>query len=198
RPGRRARVLARLVAVAVPVGAAGRGRVAVPVVAGPAGRGHRDVLVVDGQRGLDAGVTDGQLAKPGQLLEAAVEDAALVESGTAVAEAVADGGVGVDSLGQPDEVARPVRAGGGNRPVLDVALVVVRGGLVEAGPCGVTVARGDRRGGGQPGDLGGDRGRRVAGLLFPALHAVRGPVGDQEVRGRADVLLPQRGVAAEP
>src|SRR6185437_16027993 len=120
RPGRRARVLAWLVAVAVPVGAAGRGRVAVPVVAGPAGRGHRDVLVVDGQRGLDAGVADGQLAKPGQLLEAAVEDAALVESGTAVAEAVADGGVGVAGLGQPDEVARPVRSGGGNRPVLDV------------------------------------------------------------------------------
>src|SRR6202042_1816161 len=75
---------------------------------------------------------------------------------------------------------------------------VVGSGLVELGPRRVAVAGGDRRGGGQPGDLGRDGGRRVAGLLFPALHAVRRPVGDQEVSGRADVVLPQLVVTAEP
>ena len=174
------------------------GVVAVPVVPGPARRGHRDLLVEHAQRGLDVGVADRELAQPDQLLEPAVDDGALVQGGTAVAEVVADRRVRVTGLGQPDEVARGVRTGGGHRPGLDVPLEVVGGGLVEPGPGGVTVAGGNGRRGGQPGDLGRDRGRRVAGLLLPALDAVGRAVGDQEVRGRLDVALPQGGVTAEP
>ena len=91
-------VLAWLVAVAVPVGAAGGGGVPVAVVAGPARRGHRDLLVEHGQRCLHVGVGDRKLAEPDQFLEAAVDYGALVHGGTAVAEAVADRRVRVTGL----------------------------------------------------------------------------------------------------
>ena len=193
-----ARGLARLEAVAVAVGAALSGVVAVSVVAGPAGSLYRDLLVEDVEGGLDVGVADGQLTQARQFLEAAVDDRALVHGGPAVAEAVGDRGVRVAGLGHPDEVARAVGAGGGHRPGLDHALEVVGGGLVQLGPGRVAVCFCDHGGRGQPGDLGGDGGRRIAGLLFPALDAERRPVGDQEVRGRADVVLVEGFIAAQP
>ena len=49
----------------------------------------------------------------------------------------------------------------------------------------------------QPGDLGGDRRGRVAGVLLPALHAVVGPVIDDEVRRRADVVVVEGDVPGE-
>src|SRR2546429_8276984 len=116
---------------------------------------------------------------------------ALVQGGAAVAEVVADGRVPVAGLGQPDEVARGVRAGGGHRPGLDAPLEVVGSGLVEPGAGGVAMAGSDGRRGGQPGDLGRDGGRGVTRLLLPALHAVRRPVRHQEVRSPLDMVLPQ-------
>ncbi len=201
RPGgtlRRAGSLARLVTIPVPIGAALGRRGAVPVIAGAAWCGHRDLLVQNAEGGLHVRVADRQLAEPDQLLEPAVDHGALVHGGAAVAEAVGDGGVRVAGLGQPDEVARRVGPAGGDRPGLDVALEVVRGRLVDLRPGEVAVLRGDGRGGGQPGDLGGDRGRGVAGLLLPPLHPERRPVRHQEVRGRPDVVLPQLGVPAQP
>ncbi len=74
-------------AVAVPVLAAGRGG-AVAVVAGAGRRGRAELLVEHRQRVLHVGVVRGQLAEPDQLLEAAVDDGALVDVDAAVAEAV--------------------------------------------------------------------------------------------------------------
>ncbi len=93
--------------------------------------------------------------------------------------------------------ARRVRPGRGHVPGLDAALEVVGGRLVEPGPGLVAVLGGDGGRRGQPGDLGRDGRGRVAGLLLPPLVAVRGPVGDQEVGRRADVVGPQRGVPAQ-
>src|SRR6266542_4752072 len=100
----RARGLARLVAVAVAVRAAAGSRRAVPVVAGSAGRADGYLLVQHAQRGLHVRVGDGQLPEPDELLEPAVDDAALVHGRAAVAEAVGDRRVRVAGLGQPDEV----------------------------------------------------------------------------------------------
>src|SRR6185437_875647 len=101
----------------------------------------------------------------------------------AVAEVVGGRGVRIAVLGETDEVrVRTVLAGGGDCPVFDVALEVVRGGLVEGRVGGVAVPLRDRRGGGQTRDLGGDRRDRVPRLLLPALDAEGRSVRDQEVR----------------
>ena len=86
------------------------------------------------------------------------------------------------------------------RPALDLRLPRVGGRQVALGRRGVAVGLGDLRRAHQAGDLAGDRGRRVAGLVLPAL--LRRPrrawpswlEGDQEVRGALDVR-PRRGVA---
>ena len=103
-------------------------------------------------------------------------------------------GVRIAGLGDADEVAGAVRAGAGgrHRPRLDVAREVVGGRLVEPGVGRVVVDRRDLRRGGQAGDLGRDRRRRVAALLLPALDAVRRTVGDEEVGGGNHVVEVER------
>ena len=71
---------------------------------------------------------------------------------------------------------------------LHAALVVVGGGQVQPRPgrgswlsCAIRAARH------QPRDLGGDRRRRVAGLILPAFVAVDRAVRHEEVGRRADV-----------
>src|SRR5205085_4556426 len=90
----------RAVAVAIAV-------VAVP--ARPARRGRLDRLVDDLQRRGHVGVGRRELAEPDELEETGVDHRALVERGTAVADAVRDRGVRVARLREPDEVARPER-----------------------------------------------------------------------------------------
>ena len=81
------------------------------------------------------------------------------------------------------------RAVGRDRPALDRALVVVGDAAPDARPTrGSPLSVGDVGGRDQAGDLGGDRRRRVAALLLPALGAERRAVGDDEVRRRLDVV----------
>ena len=187
----------RDMAVAVAVLTAGRrSAVAVPARAGrgrPLQRG-----VQDRQAGLHVGIVRRQDAEPGQLLEAAVDDRAFVGGWPAVAQAVRRPGVRVAGLGQPQEVARGVRPGGGHRPALDRTLEVVGGGEVELRPIRIALLAGNPAGRDQTGDLGGDGGRRVAALLLPPLGAERRPVRDHEVRGLAHVVAVERDVTAEP
>ena len=157
-----------------------------------------DRLVDDRQRGEHVRVVRRQLAEPGQLLEAGVDDRALVGGRAAVAEVVGDRRVRVAGLGQPDEVAPGrVRAGGGDRPALDRALEEVGGGPVDPGGGGVAVDVGDPAGRDQPGDLGRDRGRREAALLLPPLGAERRAVRDDEVGGLLDVVAVERAVPGQ-
>ena len=79
------------------------------------------------------------------------------------------------------------RPGRGDRPALDRSLVVVGHAEVQVRRRRVAVLLRDVRGGDEPGDLGGDRRRRIAALLLPALGAKGRSVADEEVRGRADV-----------
>ena len=95
------------------------------------------------QRCSDVGIAGGQLAQPCQLQEAGVDDRALVDvAEAAVAEVVGLRRVGVAVDRLADEVPRPVGAGRGHRPPLDVALVVVGGGEVQIGTRGVAGRRG--------------------------------------------------------
>ncbi len=141
-------------------------------------------------------------AQPHQLKEARVHHAALVDGGPAVADGVAGGRVGVAVFRQPEEVRlRRVRAVRGHRPRLDLALPAIGHGQVTPGQGAAAVGRGDVRGADQPGDLGRDRGGRVAALILPAL--LRGPgrpvpagaVADEEV-GRPPDVAPVRCVGA--
>jgi hypothetical protein len=185
-----------LIAVAVAIlGARSAGSIAVE--AGSVRRRALDRAVDDGQGGLHRGIGGRQDPEAHQFEEAAVDDRALVGGDAPVTEAVRDGGVRVAGLRQAKEVTGRVRPGARHRPALDVACEVIGGGLVDGGAGRVAVDGGDPRGGRQAGDLGGDRRRRVARLLLPALDAVRGPVSDQEVGGRDHVLAIEVGVAGQ-
>ena len=192
------------VAVAVAVGAAGRlaeltrlDAIAVPPRAGGGlAFQHR---VDHRQRLLHGGVIGSKLAQPGQLEEARVDHVALVDvAQAAVAQVVGLGHVGVPGRGQPDEVAGGVRTGGGHRPPLDIALVVVGGGQVQARPGRVAGGLRQVRRGDQPGDFGGDVGRREAGVFLPAFGAVGRAVVDDEIGVRADVVGVEGHVPGQP
>src|SRR6202020_3034929 len=88
----------------------------------------------------------------------------------------------------------PVR---GHGPRLDVAREVVGGRLVDARMGSIAVDRRDPRCGRETGDLGRDRRGRVAGLLLPALDAIRRAVGDEEVRRWDHVLGVEARVTRE-
>ena len=90
-----------------------------------------------------------------------------------------------------------VRTCVGDSPGLHVALVVVGGRLVEQRPRGVAGGLGEMGGGAQPGDLGRDRRRRVCDVLLPAVLAIGGPVGDDEVSVGPEVLLVEGLIACE-
>src|SRR3984885_7964055 len=170
-----------LVAVTVAVGrAVGLDPVAMPT--GARGRLALEDRVDNLERSSDVGVARRQLAEPGQLEEAGVHHAALVDVvQAAVVEVVGLGGVGVTCRREADEVAMvAIRARIGDSPGLHVALVVVGGRLVEQRPRGVVGRLGEMGGGGQPGDLGGDRRRRVCDVLLPAVLAIGGAGGGEE------------------
>ena len=81
-----------------------------------------------------------------------------------------------------------------DRPALDRALPVVGDAEPDRGRGRVAVDAREVGRGDETGDLGGDRRRRVAALLLPALGPERRTVGDQEVRRRLDVVGVERGV----
>ena len=171
-----------LVAVTVAVGRS----VGLDAVAMPAGTPRRLALedrVDDLERGSDLGVARRQLTEPSQLKEAGVDHAPLIDVvEAAVVEVIGLGGVRVSGRRETDEVAMvAIRAGIGDSRGLHVALVVVGGRLVEQRPRGVAGCLGEMGGGGQPGDLGCDRRRRVCDVLLPAVLALGRPVGDDEV-----------------
>ena len=98
--------------------------------------------------------------EPGELEEARVDDPALVDvAEAAVVEVVGGGGVRVAVHGQTQEVAMiAVGPAVSHCPRLDVALVIVGGRLVEPGAGRVAGGLREMGGGGEPGDLRGDRG----------------------------------------
>ena len=72
-------------------------------------------------------------------------------------------------------------------------LPVVRDRRARPPPTAVSpFARASSRGGDEAGDLGGDRRRREAALLLPALDAERRPARGEEVRRRLDVVRVER------
>ena len=131
--------------------------------------------------------------EPDQLQEAGVDDLLLRVYPGGVAPVprvvVIRVGVGVDA-----QVVAPiaVRPGGGEHPLLGVALPLV--GDAEPQPLAqpVTPPGGDLRGGDQPGDLGRGGRRRVAAGLLPALLRGRRARPHQRLRGPADAV-PQVG-----
>src|SRR5207237_728046 len=77
---------------------------------------------------------------------------------------------------------RPGMPIGGNGPFLYRTLPVVCHSEPDLCAIRITVDFGDVSRCHQPGDLGRDRGRRIAGLLFPALDTERGAMTYDKVR----------------
>ena len=141
-----------------------------------------------------SGSADGQLAEPCQLEEPGVDHLALVERRPAVPDVVRDRRVRVARLRKPDEVAGRMWPGRRHGPVLDLPLPRVRDAEPDRGRRRVAVRACDLRGRDEAGDLGRDRRRREAALLFPALDPERRPARGDEVRGRLDVIRVERCV----
>ena len=165
---------ARLEAVAIAVG---RLRRVCPVAVEPGAVAGRplDHLVDHAHRVLDVGVVCRQHAEPHELEEAGVDHRALVDVGLSrrCRGCTRSGRWGRRSCSGAGSTGWAIeRPGGRHRPALDVAREVVGRGLVDRGVQRVAVDRRDVRGSRQAGDLGGDRRRRVAVLLLPALDPV--------------------------
>src|SRR5579875_3751279 len=103
--------------------------VAIAVIAVPAGAAIRIALggcIIDEKRLGDVLVVGRFEAQAHQFEEARVNHAALIDGGAAVAEIVADGGIGVAGLGEPDVVGMIGEwAVGGHVVALDGALPVI-------------------------------------------------------------------------
>ena len=168
--------------------------VAVAVVAVPAGPFAVDLIVASttwSDLAMSRSPT-GKLAETDELEEAGVDHLALVERRAAVADVVRDRRVRVARLREPDEVPRRMRPGGRHGPALHLPLPGIGDAQPDHGGRRVAVRPGELRRRDQAGDAPGDRRRRVAALLLPALDAERRPARGDEVRGRLDVVRVQR------
>ena len=183
------------VAVAVPVLGA-RCVDAVAVEALPAGGGAADHLVDQRQGTGDRRIVGGQHAQPRQFQETGIQHGPLIGVRSAVAQVVADRGVRIAGLGQPDEerLAGVQRSAGRHGPGLDHPLVLIGGAAVDPRAGGVAVAVGDRTRRRQAGDLRRNGGRRIALLLLPALVPEGRAVRDHVVGGPLDVRQVERVV----
>ena len=175
------RLAVELLAVAVEVGA---------VPEAPVGGVDGELLVDDGDRVEDRRVVGALDAEAHELEEARVDDRALVgRARPAVADRVGAAVVGVGVLGHAQVVGLVgVRAVGGGRPALDALLPRVGGLLVGGRARVVAVLAREVGGADQPGDLRGDRARRPAVLVLPAVHVGPRAGLDEPVGRRLDVL----------
>ena len=171
--------------------------VAVAVVAVPAEAARGIARIVASTTGSDAR-TSGSVAESSPSRASSRNPASITARWSSVGPPLprlyGDRRVRIPGLREPDEVARRERAGRGHRPALDRALEVVGDAEPDRAP---RPSRRWRREVGrcdEPGDLGGDRRRREAALLLPALDAERRAVGGDEVRRRLDVVRVQRRV----